>query len=142
VTPEEKALIDVVLKRVELAEPMPRAVYLAAETLYRSYPGYPNLEQPAEWVPATFRDCLAGDRIRIGQQETIVRECSLGAWHVDNRDPWRPKGWEHTELRMDLEANPGLKEYPPATACEILMSPDRKAAHLLVQEFPGSQIVS
>lgn len=95
-----------------------------------------------EWVPATFLMCLAGDRIRVSGQETDVRRSSSGIWHADNGNAWHPTPWRHTELRMDLAANPGFQQYPPDTACEILMSPERKAAHVIMQTFPGTQIVS
>lgn len=237
-TPEEKALIQVVLKRVELGEPMPHAVYLAAETLFRCYPNYPSMEaddwigagavscvacrgagcdqcsnvgmwrepdqpialeprhRPAreciaehapgeqtcewccdncaplacnasstradgtdgigrdcahgqEWLPATFALCLAGDRIRLSGQETVVRDTRMAQWHARNREWTDDAGktrdhqtrWDHTELLMDLEANPGMHEYPAATECEILCDTDRRAALELQRAFSGTKPV-
>ena len=97
-------------------------------------------EQP-DWVPATFLMCLAGDRIRIGGQESEVRRSSSGVWHANNANAWHPTPWVHTELRMDLAANPGFQEYPPNTPCEILMSPERLGTHVLMLQFPGTQPV-
>lgn len=96
----------------------------------------------SSWVPATFLMCLAGDRIRVSGQETDVLRSSSGVWHANNADAWHPTPWVHTELRMDLAANPGFQEYPPNTPCEILMSPERLAVHLLMQTFPGTTVVS
>jgi hypothetical protein len=98
--------------------------------------------EPPRWMPATFLMCLAGDRIRVGGQETDVLRSSSGVWHANNGDAWHPTPWVHTELRMDLTANPGFQQYPPDTACEILMSPERYAVHLFMQTFPGTQIIS
>lgn len=95
----------------------------------------------SEWVPATLKDCLAGDRIRIGQDETTVSRTTMGVWNASTGDAWHPRKWPHVELRMDLEANPGLKEYPTDLACEIFMDPARQAAHILAQSFPGSSYV-
>lgn len=96
---------------------------------------------PPEWVPAVFLLCLAGDRIRIGEQETDVIRSNAGVWHVDTSDYWQPKTWPHTELRMDLAANPGFREYPPQTPCEILCTPERRAVLEVMRAFPGTQRV-
>lgn len=95
-----------------------------------------------EWVPGTLAQCLVGDRIRIGTDETDVLRCSAGVWHADTSDAWHPRGWKHIELRMDLSANPGFQEYPPNLPCEILATPERKAALLLQSAFPGSAVIS
>src|SRR4051812_23880369 len=100
------------------------------------------VEPDPEWVPATLLLCLAGDHIRIGQDETDVIRSSAGIWHADTSDAWRPRAWKHTELRMDLSANPGFQEYPPNLACEILCTPERTAALLLQTQFPGSAVIS
>ncbi len=94
------------------------------------------------WIPATFLMCLAGDRIRVGGQETDVLKSSSGVWHANNSDAWHPTPWVHTELRMDLAANPGFQQYPPNTPCEILMGPERLAVHMFMQTFPGTTVVS
>lgn len=93
-----------------------------------------------EWRPAALRFVLAGDRIRIGTDETIVTASSLGVWHADNMDPWRPVAWTHEELRLDLEANPGLKQYPANTPCDILCDAARAAALLLQTELEAELI--
>jgi hypothetical protein len=99
------------------------------------------------WVAATLADCLAGDRIRIGSEQTTVNRASRGIWHADTRDEWRPRAWEHVEVRLDLEAVKGpngeslFQPYPPATAIEILCTPERQALLTLSQAFPGSEVV-
>lgn len=93
------------------------------------------------WVPAVFLLCLAGDRIRIGDQETDVIRSNSGNWHADNSGYWQPKTWPHVELRMDLAANPGFREYPPQTPCEILCTPERRAVLEVMRAFPGTQQV-
>jgi hypothetical protein len=92
-----------------------------------------------EWLPATFADCIVGDRVRLGSEETTVRGSNTLLWHTRNGGR---QGWEHTVLYMDLEANPGMHEYPAGTACEILCDAERKASLLLQQGFPGSSVVS
>jgi hypothetical protein len=49
--------------------------------------------------------------------------------------------WEHRELRLELSANPGFRHYPQDHACEILMSAERRAVHLLMSAFPGSTVL-
>lgn len=94
------------------------------------------------WIPATFADCLAGDHIRIGTEETDVLRANRGIWHADARDEWRPKAWQHLEVRLELAAVGGFPVYPPAQAIEILMTPERHAVHTLAQAFPGSTVQS
>lgn len=95
------------------------------------------------WVRTTMRHCLGGDRIRLGQEETDVLRCTLGVWHADTRDSWRPKAWEHIELRMQLAAVPGLQQYPPNTPVEILCTPERAAVLALSEVgLTGTQIIS
>lgn len=94
------------------------------------------------WIPATFADCLAGDHIRIGTEETDVLRANRGIWHADARDEWRPKAWQHLEVRLELAAVGGFPVYPPAQAIEILMTPERHAVHTLAQAFPGSTVES
>lgn len=95
-----------------------------------------------EWHPATFADVLAGDRIKLGQDEATVLRCNLGTWHADTSDAWRPRAWGHTELRMELDVVPGLKQYPPGTACEILCTPERLSVLRMGQAFPLSVVLS
>lgn len=103
-----------------------------------------------EWVPATLLYCLAGDRIRIGPRgqwlESDVLRSSSGAWHANVVSSVLPSGktwdkvtpWQHTELRLELTANPGFKPYPQDFPCEILMTAERRAVHLLMSAFPGT----
>ncbi len=101
------------------------------------------------WKPATLLYCLAGDRIRIGQDETDVLRSSSGAWHAQVVSSVLPSGktwdkvtpWEHTELRLDLSANPGFQEYPPNLPCEILCTPERLAILHLMQGIPGTTVI-
>lgn len=109
------------------------------EEIRRSERAQSDLE--SEWVQSTMRFCLAGDRIRLGLEETDVLRSSLGTWRADTRDEYRPKGWEHEELRMELTAVPGFTQYPPNASVEILCTPERKAALLLQDRFPGSTIL-
>lgn len=95
-----------------------------------------------QWLPATLADCLAGDRMRIGQEETDVLFASLQLWHADVTEPYRPKRWDHEELVLDLSANPGRRNYPPTLACEILCDQERAAALALQRSFPGTSVVS
>jgi hypothetical protein len=92
------------------------------------------------WIETTMTNCLINDRIRIGQEETTVLRSSHGLWHATNA--WAPARWDHIELRMELEAVPGFKQYPPAASIEILCAPDRLAVLRLQEAFPGSQITS
>lgn len=92
------------------------------------------------WHPATFMDVLAGDRIRLGQDEATVLRCNAGIWHADTSNAWQPKSWPHTELRMELDVVPGFQQYPPNTPCEILASPERLAVLRVQQAFPGTNV--
>lgn len=94
------------------------------------------------WIETTMTNALINDRIRIGAEETTVRASTHGMWHVDTRDPWFPREWQHVELRLDLEAVPGLKQYPPAASIEILCSPERLAVLRIQEGFPGSAVTS
>ena len=106
-------------------------------------------EPEPTWEPATLLYTLAGDRIRIGQDETDVLRSSSGAWHAQVVSSVLPSGktwdkvtpWEHTELRLDLSANPGFQEYPPNLPCEILCTPERLAILNLMQGIPGTTVI-
>jgi hypothetical protein len=103
----------------------------------------------SDWVPTTLLYALAGDRLRIGQDETDVLRSSSGAWHANVISSVLPSGkvwdkihpWEHRELRLELSANPGFRHYPEDHSCEILMSAERRAVHLLMSAFPGSTVL-
>jgi hypothetical protein len=97
--------------------------------------------RPSEWVTAFLHFALAGDRIRINGQESKVLRSSAGVWYVNTADYWHPTPWKHTELRLDLEANPGFLEYPPNLECEILMTPERLAVYTMQQHFPGTSVI-
>ncbi len=90
------------------------------------------------WEQTTLLYCLAGDRIRIGTEETDVLRSGSGVWYVNTADYWHPTPWKHTELRLDLKANPGYQEYPPNLPCEIWMTSGRRAVYTLQQAFPGT----
>lgn len=137
-TPEEKAVIDAaIVERNGLARLLDRGpLATAVDALIES-------RKPAEeWVPAPLHFVLANDRIRVNGQETKVLRSSAGVWYVNTADYWHPSPWQHTELRLDLEANPGFQEYPPNLECEILMTTERQAVYLLQQGFPGTTVVS
>lgn len=104
--------------------------------------GVDDREEAPVWIESTMLHCLEGDRIRLGAEETTVLRSISGTWHADNSDVWRPKAWKHVELRLDLEANPGLQQYPPNAVVEILCTAERAAALVLQESFPGSAIVS
>lgn len=138
-TPEEKAVIEAATKLYHEGQNdhwTACAVVVAVAAMLKTQ------EPTPEWMSATLTHCLAGDHIRIGTDETDVVRCSAGVWYADNSDAWHPKAWKHTELRMDVTINPGFQEYPPNLACEILCTPERKAALLLQQAFPGSAVAS
>ncbi len=92
---------------------------------------------PPAWESAVLLYCLAGDRIRIGTEETDVLRSGSGVWYVNTENYWHPTPWRHTEVRLDLAANPGFLEYPPNTPCEIWCTPERRAVLALQQDFPG-----
>lgn len=140
-TPEERDIVETALDWSATKDDRRLIDLIQACNGYRE--ANASKEDDPRWVPATFLMCLAGDRIRVGGeggQETDVFRSSSGVWHVNNADAWHPTPWVHTELRMDLAANPGFQQYPPDTACEILMSAERYAVHLFMQTFPGTQV--
>jgi hypothetical protein len=152
-TPEEKAVVDAAITwRRQLAQLFATSgssipdhdLAHAVDDLIAS-----RIDRSSRWMPATFADCLPGDRIRIGQEETDVRKAHRGQWHAKDRQWIDDNGkvrdhmtpWEHEELRLDLAANPGLVVYPPDTACEILCNSERAATLALQQGFPGTSSV-
>ncbi len=151
-TPEEKAVIEAaIIERHALGSMLSRTdlavavdALLAKQAFLSDGETAVIAEDTSEpvWVPATLGMCLVGDRIRIGQQESAVLKSSAGVWYADVSNYRQPRAWKHTELRLDLDANPGLQQYPASAACEILCTPERKAALLLQEAFPGSAYVS
>lgn len=145
-TPEEKAVIEQAVRwsrtePVGQAEDASEALQDFVAELLRSRMPTEVLKQ--EWVPATLVQCLAGDHIRIGTDETdVIRTDGGRVWHADNTNPYRPKPWKHIELRMELAANPGFQEYPPNTPCEILCTPERAASLAFQSAFSGSAVTS
>jgi len=95
-----------------------------------------------QWLPATLGACLAGDRMRIGTEETDVLFSSRATWLLDNTNPRWPRAWEHEELVLDLSAHPGRRQYPPDLACEIFCDAERAAVLALQQGFSGTTVVS
>lgn len=134
-TPEEKAVIDLCIQEqsrlLDLYGYAPLDDAIVALVKSR--------ESAPEWLPATFVQCLTGDRIRLGSEETVVRWTSALQWHADTSDRYQPKSWDHVELRMDLEAAPGRRPYPPDHACEILCDLERAAILGIQSQFPGTQ---
>jgi hypothetical protein len=168
-TPEERAVIEAAIRwsrteTVGQAEDASEALQdLVADLLRaRTAPDYEVPRRPTEaeygslpildpailkpaalvWVETTMRQCLAGDRIRIGAEETDVIRSSSGIWHADSSDAWHPRAWEHMELRMELAVVPGFTQYPPNASVEILCTPERKALLLLQGSFPGATVIS
>lgn len=106
----------------------------------------PNV--PRTWEPTTLLYCLAGDHIRIGQDESDVLRSSSGAWHAHIVSSVLPSGktwdkvtpWEHMGLRLDLSANPGFQEYLPNVPCEISCTAERKAILLLMTRLDAKPV--
>lgn len=96
---------------------------------------------PAVWMSGILGHCLPGDHVRLNGAETGIVSVSLLQFHARNREYTGSDGkvrdhqtpHEHLELRMDITANPGVREYPVSLACEILCSEER-AAVLLFQK--------
>lgn len=102
-------------------------------------------EEPV-WVETTMTNCLINDRIRLrsrdgAYEETTVLRSNHGIWHANNAH-WQPTRWDHVELRMELEAVPGFKQYPAAASIEILCTPERLAVLRIQEGFPGSAVTS
>jgi hypothetical protein len=159
VTPEEKAVIDAAMREHRGCAPEscggsgldPCRLGYAIQELQAVQESF-RVEQAKlvrDWVPTTLLYALAGDRLRIGQDETDVLRSSSGAWHANVISSVMPSGkvwdkihpWEHRELRLELSANPGFRHYPEDHSCEILMSAERRAVHLLMSAFPGSTVL-
>jgi len=149
-TPEERAVIDAAIA-AHCTNGTTSLVGCAPEwcggsgldpcKLYNAVAHLLTARVAPEWHPATFADVLAGDRIRLGQDEATVLRCNLGTWHADTSDAWRPVAWTHIELRMELDVVPGFQRYPPGTPCEILCTPERLAVLRLSRAFPGSTVI-
>lgn len=101
-----------------------------------------GLAGTADWVPATWRYVLTGDRVRLGESEAEVTASNVGDWHVDASDYWHPKAWEHTEVKTKLKHTGDVwLPWPPDSAVEIFMDSTRKAAYVLQQSFQGTREV-
>lgn len=146
----EENVIAAVDRAVEDGAPMPAYVYDAYKALIESRQSDKNqdaVEQATElldapvWVETTMTNCLINDRIRIGREETTVLRSNHGIWHANNAH-WQPTRWDHVELRMELEAVPGFKQYPAAASIEILCTPERLAVLRVQEGFPGSAVTS
>jgi len=128
-TPEEKAVIQAAIAFV-YGTPEKRGAHSPLLAAVENLP-VNGIYTPDRWVPATFADCLAGDRIRIGDQESDVL-WTTGPQQFHVKQGWRDgqrftERWDHIELRMDLSANPGRRVYLPSTPCEILCTSERAA---------------
>lgn len=154
----EENVIAAVDRAVEDGAPMPAYVYEAYKALIesrqpvkcvcsrteRGYCAALNCHGGAdvqEWIETTMTNCLINDRIRIGREETTVLRSNHGIWHANNTQ-WQPARWDHVELRMELEAVPGFKQYPAAASIELLCTPERLAVLRMQEGFPGSAVTS
>lgn len=97
-------------------------------------------EEDAEpaWTPATWGVVLAGDRVRLGTQEADVESAVAQTWHADNADPYRPKPWEHTVMRVRLTHLAESLSFPAGDPVEILADAERRAALTLSTAFAGT----
>ncbi len=103
--------------------------------------GDPDCGHP-DWMPATWRYVLKGDWVRLGESEAEVTASNVGEWHVDTSDYWRPKPWEHTEVKVQLKHTGKVwLPWPASSEVEILMDGTRRAAYVLQQAFPGTREV-
>jgi hypothetical protein len=84
-----------------------------------------NCPARVEWVASTFLHIEKGDRLRMGEDEATVLAVSKLNFHADNTDPYRPKAWEHVELRADVGF--GMTSFPTGTPVEIWCDAERKA---------------
>lgn len=138
-TPEEKAIVDWAIE-------WRRGAFVIADESYAWEMELASLVDALDpdpiWVETTMTNALINDRIRIGAEETLVRASTHGIWNVDTRDAWHPVKWQHIELRLDLEAVPELKQYPPAASIDILCTPERLAVLRIQEGFPGSAVTS
>lgn len=96
-----------------------------------------DLIPAAKWIETTMGHCLINDRIRIGSEEATVLRSNRGVWNVDARNEWRPKAWQHVELRLELDVVPGFKQYPEHASIDLLCTPERLAV-LRIQEGLGT----
>lgn len=94
------------------------------------------VELEPEWMPAEWQHVLAGDRVRLGAQEADVTRSSVGAWHVDNTDRYRPRPWEHTEVSISLAHLDRPLVMAPGGPVEILADRERAAVLVLQKAFP------
>lgn len=137
-TPEEEAVIAAAIEWHQGEDPEEWRDSLLIESVRDLLASRRPPEPVAVWVPATFADCLGNDRIRLNGEEAIVLRATRGIWHADTRDEWRPKAWDHVEVRLALDVVPELSLYPPNGPIEILMTEERRAVHIMSQAFPGT----
>lgn len=103
-------------------------------------PGNDPVQEPASWIAATWRYVLAGDRVRLGQDEAEVTASNVGERHVDTSDYWHPKPWEHTEVKVKLKHTGEVwLPWPPDDEVEIFMDASRACAYILQKAFEGTQ---
>ena len=106
--------------------------------------GCATLERPAEWVPATMREAIKGDTVRLGTSEAKV--AGIGPdWkgHVDPRSgKYEALPLEHTLIPVRLEGRDDLLHLAPTLEIEILMTIERRAALVVQRAFPGSSVTS
>lgn len=94
----------------------------------------------AEWVPATMREAIKGDTVRLGTSEAKV--AGIGPdWkgHVDPRSgKYEALPLEHTLIPVRLEGRDDLLHLAPDLKIEILMTTERRAVLVVQRAFPGS----
>lgn len=94
------------------------------------------VEPAPEYVPAEWQHVLAGDRVRLGDQEAEVTRSNVGTWHVDSSDRYRPRPWEHTEVSISLAHLDQPLIMAPGGPVEILADRERAAVLVLQKAFP------
>lgn len=160
-TPEEQAVIDAAVAWV-YGDRDPRLddhIVAAVEEMRRDR--VKPLEPEPIWVESTMSSCLTGDRIRMGSEQTTVLFSNRTKWSISRRREgwWVPTedgGYLHsdqysagsqpcfpakvwTELKMELEAIPERRSYPPNAAVEILCTPERLATLRIQEAFVDTE---
>lgn len=95
----------------------------------------------AKWTPATWGQVVTGDRVRLGVQEAEVYTAVRLNWHADNSDPYRPKPWEHSVMRVRLTHLADVLNFPAGDPVEILADAGRRAELALSAAFPGTVVI-
>lgn len=91
--------------------------------------GGADITDDPKWIMTSFLYIEQGDTLRMGGDVARVAAVSKLDWHADVSDPYRPKAWEHTEIRADVGF--GMVNFPPGTPVEVLCDAERKAQLML-----------